>query len=105
MSEILDVLYQILQQRKQADPEKSYVASLYHKGTEHIAGKVIEEAQETIAEALSGNAERLKEETADLLFHLLVLLADQNVPLKDALDVLEKRFGTSGHTEKASRGQ
>lgn len=103
MSEILKDLYIILKQRKGADPKDSYVASLYHKGTAHIADKVIEEAEETIAEAIKGDKDRLKEESADLLFHLSVLWADQGVSPDEVLAVLEKRFGQSGHAEKASR--
>ncbi len=103
MSEILKDLYIILQQRKGADASSSYVASLYKKGTKHITEKVMEETEETIAEALKGDKDRLKEESADLLFHLSVLWADQGVSPDEVLAVLEKRFGTSGHAEKASR--
>lgn len=103
VSEILKDLYVILKQRKGADPKDSYVASLYHKGTQHISDKVIEEAEETIAEAIKGDKDRLKEESADLLFHLSVLWADQGVSPDEVLAVLEKRFGQSGHAEKASR--
>lgn len=103
MSDILKDLYVILQQRKGADPGESYVASLYVKGTAKIAEKVIEEAQETIQEALKGDRDRLKEESADLLFHLSVLWAEQGVSPDDVFAVLEKRFGTGGHAEKASR--
>ncbi|MGB4107468.1 MAG: phosphoribosyl-ATP diphosphatase [Alphaproteobacteria bacterium] len=103
VSEILKDLYVILKQRKGADPSDSYVASLYHKGTQHISDKVMEEAAETIAEAIKGDKERLKEESADLLFHLSVLWADQGVSPEDVFAVLEKRFGQGGHAEKASR--
>ncbi len=103
MSDILKDLYAILQQRKNADPESSYVASLYKKGTRKISDKVIEEANEAIAEALAGDKDKLKEESADLLFHLMVLWADQGVEPDEVFSVLEKRFGTSGHVEKASR--
>jgi phosphoribosyl-ATP pyrophosphohydrolase len=103
MSDILNDLYVILQQRKNADPESSYVASLYKKGTRKISDKVIEEANEAIEEALKGDTARLKEESADLLFHLMVLWADQGVAPDEVFSVLEKRFGTGGHAEKASR--
>lgn len=105
MSEgILKKLYDVLLERKSADPESSYVASLYNKGTKKITEKVIEEAQETIEEALAGDdAGKLKEESADLLFHLMVLWADQGIRPEDVLAVLEKRFGTGGHEEKAAR--
>jgi len=103
MSDILNDLYQILLQRKDAEAEKSYVASLYKKGTKHIGDKVIEEAHETVAEAIAGDKEKLKEESADLIFHWLVLLADAGVAPEDVFKVLEGRFGTGGHAEKASR--
>jgi phosphoribosyl-ATP pyrophosphohydrolase len=103
VSDILKDLYLILQQRKNADPESSYVASLYKKGTKKITEKVIEEAHEAIDEALAGDKDRLKEESADLLFHLMVLWADQGVLPGEVFSVLEKRFGTGGHAEKASR--
>ena len=103
MSNILHDLYRILQRRKDADPEQSYVASLYKKGTRHICDKVIEEAQETVAEALKGDRERLKEESADLIFHWMILLAEQGVPPGEVFRVLEGRFGTGGHAEKAGR--
>ncbi len=103
MSDVLEKLYAVLKERTGATSESSYVASLYEKGTGHICKKVMEEAQETVDEALCGNRDRLKEESADLLFHLMVLWADQDIVPDDVFSVLEKRFGTSGHDEKASR--
>ncbi len=104
MSEhILNQVFEVLKTRKGADPEGSYVASLYAKGTQHICDKVIEEADEVIVEALKGDADLLKAESADLLFHLMVLWADQGIAPADVFNILEKRFGTSGHDEKASR--
>ena len=103
MSEFLDVLYKILLTRKGADAGSSYVASLYAKGTAHISDKVMEEAQEAVDEALAGDNEKLKQESADLLFHLMVLWADQGITPDDVLKVLEGRFGKSGHAEKAER--
>lgn len=101
--EILNKLYEVLKSRRGAEPSGSYVASLYAKGTAHIADKVIEEAQETIAEALAGDREKLAAESTDLLFHLMVLWADQGLEPDDVFKVLAKRFGISGHDEKASR--
>jgi phosphoribosyl-ATP pyrophosphohydrolase len=92
-----------LRERKTADPEKSYVASLYKKGTKKITEKVIEEAHETIEEALKGDPEKLKAESADLLFHLMVLWADQGIAPDDVFKILEERLGVGGHAEKASR--
>ena len=92
-----------MEERKTADPDTSYVASLYQKGTGKIAQKVGEEAVETIIEALQNNRDRLKEESADLLFHLMVLWADAGLKPEEILSILEKRFGTSGLDEKAAR--
>ncbi len=100
---VIDRLYKVLQERKSADPEKSYVASLYQKGTQKICDKVMEEAQETIDEALVGDKEKLKNESADLLFHLMVLWAQQGIAPQDVFAVLGNRFGTGGHEEKAER--
>lgn len=112
MSEhILDKLYAVLQERKKADPESSYVASLYDKGAAKIAEKIREEAEETIVEGLrlekspgdGAIRKALTCESADLVFHLMVLLAHHNVNPDEVFAVLEKRFGISGHEEKASR--
>lgn len=100
---MLEQLYQLILSRKGADPQSSYTASLYAKGTAKIAQKVGEEAVETCIEALQGDKEKLKAESADLLYHLMVLWADQGITPDDVLKVLESRQGTSGHTEKASR--
>jgi phosphoribosyl-ATP pyrophosphohydrolase len=112
MSEsILIKLYEVLQSRKESDPESSYVASLYKKGSAKISEKIREEAEETIVEGLRLEKSRddeairqaLRNESADLLFHLWVLLAHHNIEPYEVLEVLEGRFGTSGHTEKAGR--
>ncbi len=110
---ILEKLYGILQDRKQADPESSYVASLYAKGSIKIAEKIREEAEETIVEGLrlekssqdDAIRKALTHESADLIFHWMVLLAHHDINPKDVFDVLEERFGISGHDEKASRSQ
>ncbi len=103
MNDIINVLYDVILSRKGADPNTSYTASLYAKGTAKIAQKVGEEAVETCIEALQGDVEKLKAESADLLFHLMVLWADQGIKPDDVLAILEKRQGISGHDEKASR--
>ncbi len=108
---IINQLYDVLLERKNAAPEDSYVSSLYAKGSKKIASKIEEESGEMIAEALlldsDANNEDLRKtltsESADLLFHMLVMLAHHNIHPDDVLAVLEKRFGTSGHEEKASR--
>jgi len=100
---IIEELYATLKNRKAADPAESYVAALYAKGTDKIAEKVGEEAIETIIEAVKGDLEKLKSESADLLFHLMVLWADQGIAPDDVFTILEERLGTSGHAEKAGR--
>lgn len=108
---ILDKLYTVLQARKSASGEKSYVSSLYEKGTDKIAEKILEEAGEMIVEARllddspQDNAlqRNIRAETADLLFHMMVMLAHHDVPIDDVFKILEQRFGTSGHDEKAAR--
>ncbi len=91
----LDQLSQIIDERKQHPSEKSYTSSLLSKGTNKVAQKVGEEAVETVIEAMAGNKNLLISESADLLFHLLVLLADQDVSIYDVLGELEKRHQTS----------
>ncbi|ODU67126.1 MAG: phosphoribosyl-ATP diphosphatase [Novosphingobium sp. SCN 66-18] len=89
--------------RRTADPAASYVAKLHARGLGKIAQKVGEEATETVIAALSGSADELTGEAADLLFHLLVLLGARDVPLAAVLAELDRREGVSGIAEKASR--
>jgi phosphoribosyl-ATP pyrophosphohydrolase len=105
MSDIIKDLFDTIQSRKGADPESSYSAALLSKGTAKIAQKVGEEAVETCIEALQGNKDKIAAESADLLYHLLVLWVDQGLTPEDIYAVLQKRQGTSGHDEKASRGK
>ncbi|NOQ90145.1 MAG: phosphoribosyl-ATP diphosphatase [Gammaproteobacteria bacterium] len=106
-SEVLAQLGEILEQRKGAAPDSSYVASLYDKGLDAILKKVGEEATETVMAAKDvangGDREKLVYEVADLWFHTMVLLADQNLSADDVIKELARRFGVSGHDEKASR--
>lgn len=104
-TDIIRSLYETILSRKGASPESSYTASLYAKGTAKIAQKVGEEAVETCIEAIQGNKEALAAESADLLYHLMVLWADQGLTPDDVLTILQKRQGTSGHEEKAARGK
>ena len=99
----LERLAEVLESRKGADPDSSYVAKLYHKGLDGILKKIGEEATETVMAAKDGEAEKIVYETADLWFHSLVLLAHQGLGPKDVLAELERRFGLSGLEEKASR--
>ena len=106
-NEILSELTAILEQRKCADADSSYVASLYHKGLDAILKKIGEEATETVMAAKDvangANSDKLIYEVADLWFHSLVLLAQQGLTADDVLAELARRFGVSGHDEKASR--
>lgn len=108
---VINRLYQTLLERKGADPDKSYVASLYKKGTKQIAKKMGEEAVELVIAAVrldekNGKKKRhqdFTEEAADLVFHLLVLLAHHDIEPDEILAILEARFGIGGHEEKAAR--
>jgi phosphoribosyl-ATP pyrophosphohydrolase len=102
-SDLLLNLAQVLEQRKTADPQTSYVANLYAKGLDIILKKVGEEAAETIIAAKNCKADQLVYEIADLWFHTLVLLANENLNPQAVLDELERRFGLSGLEEKAQR--
>lgn len=89
--------------RKGADPDTSWTAKLFAKGPEKCAEKFGEEAIEAIIEAVKGDPAALTSEAADVLYHLLVMLAARDVTLADVLAELERREGTSGIAEKASR--
>ncbi len=89
--------------RSGADPDSSYVARLNAKGLRKIAQKLGEEATETVIAALTEDEKALVGESADLLFHLMVLLGAKGVPLSDVMAELDRREGTSGIAEKAAR--
>jgi len=97
-------LEQTIRDRRGASPEESYVASLVERGVPTMARKLGEEANEAVIAALSGSREELVGEAADVLFHLLVLLGEKDIPLAEVLAELERREGTSGLAEKAARG-
>ena len=101
--EILRELAAILEARKQASPDSSYVARLYARGLDAILKKVGEEATETLLAAKNGDPEPLVHETADLWFHTLVMLAHQGLGPDAVLNELRRRFGVSGLAEKAAR--
>ncbi len=105
MSDVLQQLASILEQRKLESADKSYVASLYAKGLDTILKKIGEEAAETIIAAKNSDEEHLIYEMADLWFHCMVLLADQGLKPQDVLQELQRRFGLSGLDEKAQRSQ
>ncbi|MFG6564712.1 phosphoribosyl-ATP diphosphatase [Sulfitobacter sp. 1A13421] len=99
----LDDLYATILSRKSADPSSSWTAQLLAKGPEKCAEKFGEEAVEAIVEAVKDDRKGLTSEAADVLYHLLVMLAVRDVPLSDVLDELARRQSTSGIAEKAAR--
>jgi phosphoribosyl-ATP pyrophosphohydrolase len=101
--DIFDQVFQVIQSRKNADPSKSYVASLYQKGLRKIAEKVGEEAVETVIAAVGRDDKEVIAESADLMFHLMILLAELDLSLDDIRDELARREGISGIDEKNSR--
>lgn len=105
MSEVLNRLAETLESRKNADPDSSYVAKLYAKGLDSILKKIGEEATETVIAAKGGDKSQLVYEMADLWFHSMVLLAQQDLHPDDVLDELARREGLSGLVEKAGRQQ
>lgn len=100
---ILQKLLDTVEERKASDPSKSYVASLFAGGSEKIGRKVTEEATEVLVAALVEGEKELINESADLLFHLMVLLSHKNIDISEVLKVLEERMGISGLDEKAAR--
>jgi len=91
-NEVLDKLYEIIEDRISSQKEGSYTVKLYQKGKPYIAQKVGEEASEVIVAALAETKERLIEEVADLLYHLLVLMAVSNVKPEDVYEELKRRM-------------
>ncbi|WP_380873015.1 phosphoribosyl-ATP pyrophosphatase [Sphingomonas sp. DBB INV C78] len=105
MADTLTRLEQTIRSRKGGDASASYVAKLFAKGRPKIAQKLGEEAVEAVIAAMAGDREELVKESADLLFHLTVLLADMDVELADVFAELDRREGVSGIAEKAARPQ
>ena len=103
MSDTLSKLAAVLEARKSAAPDSSYVAGLYAKGLDAILKKIGEEATETVIAAKGGDPRQVVYETADLWFHTLVLLAQLGLKPDDVLQELDRRFGLSGLEEKAAR--
>ncbi|WP_288486851.1 phosphoribosyl-ATP diphosphatase [uncultured Novosphingobium sp.] len=102
-SETLSRLEATIESRRQADPGSSYVAKLNARGLNKIAQKLGEEATETVIAALVEDRQALVGEAADLIFHLVVLLAAKDIPLADVMAELDRREGVSGIAEKAAR--
>jgi len=103
MSDVLEKLAGVIESRKTQSADSSYVASLFDKGMDSILKKVGEEAAETIVAAKNDDDAQLVHETADLWFHTLVMLAARGLGPEEVLAELERRFGVSGHDEKARR--
>ncbi len=103
--DVLAALADTVAQRRTAPPGDSYTAKLLSQGVEKCAKKFGEEAVETALAAMTGDRQHIKSETADVLYHLLVLLAACEVPLGDVMAELNERFGTGGLEEKAAREQ
>ena len=103
MSDILTQLEAIIKDRRGASPEASYIAKRLTQGTEKIAQKFGEEAVETVIAAMKKNKEEIISESADVIFHWLLLLADGGVSVAEVMDELKRREGTSGLDEKARR--
>jgi phosphoribosyl-ATP pyrophosphohydrolase len=103
-AQILERLYDVLVSRKGADPEKSYTAKMYAKGVTKIAQKVGEEGVETALAAVAESRESLLEESADLLYMLLLLWAAKDVTPAEVFAVLDHRFGTPGVRDKDKNG-
>jgi len=104
-SDTLARLERVISARLGASPEDSYVAKLHARGLPVIARKLGEEATEAVVAALAGDDPELVGEAADVIFHLLVLLAEKGIPLADVLAELDRREGTSGLVEKAARSE
>lgn len=102
-AEVLQRLFATIESRKGGDPETSYTAKLFCKGTGRIAQKVGEEAVETVIAAVARDKEHIVSESADLLYHLCVLWADAGICPDDVFRTLEKREGISGIAEKNAR--
>ncbi|GMT41404.1 MAG: phosphoribosyl-ATP pyrophosphatase [bacterium] len=103
MNDILGQLTEVLEQRKLASADSSYVAGLYDKGLDAILKKIGEEATETVMAAKDGDRQKIVYETADLWFHTLIMLSHQGLTADDVLQELARRFGLSGLEEKANR--
>lgn len=101
--EILSALYDVILERRKADPDKSYVAKRFKQGTAKIAQKFGEEAVETVVAAMREDRDEVIDESADMIFHWLLLLADVGVKPQEVMKELEGRAGISGLDEKALR--
>ena len=104
MSE-LEQLQQLIQSKKDSDPSLSYTAKLFSQGIEEIQKKFGEESIELIIASNQNNRNNIINETADVLYHLLVLLSEKSISLKEVVEELERRSSMSGLEEKANRSK
>ncbi|MFM7344135.1 MAG: phosphoribosyl-ATP diphosphatase [Tagaea sp.] len=102
-SQLFERLFKTIESRRGADPSTSHTAKLFQKGTKKIAQKVGEEAVEVVIEAVKNKRERTISESADLMYHLLVLWADARIEPREVWAELARREGMSGIAEKQSR--
>ncbi|MDD9877682.1 MAG: phosphoribosyl-ATP diphosphatase [Magnetovibrio sp.] len=102
-SRIIEELYDVIASRRGGDPETSYTSKLFHRGTNQIAKKLGEEATEVVVASLGQSPADVVSESADLLYHLMVLWADQGIRPDAVWAELERRFGVSGIDEKKLR--
>lgn len=105
LADLLERLTVVLETRKGADPDSSYVAKLHHKGQDAILKKIGEEACELVMASKDQDAQKVVAEAADLWFHSLVLLSHHGLSAADVLAELDRRMGLSGLAEKAARKQ
>ena len=105
MQNVFEQLSATIEARKTASPDSSYVAKLFHKGADSVLKKIGEEATEVVIAAKDENREQIVYESADLLFHLMVMLARYDLTLADVATELARREGLSGLVEKASRSE
>lgn len=103
MNDVLSRVQDVIDSRKEGDPQSSYVAQLLHKGEDKILKKVIEEAGEVLMASKDGGGEHLVYEVADVWFHTMVLLAHHGLRVEDVVQELARREGLSGLAEKAAR--
>jgi phosphoribosyl-ATP pyrophosphohydrolase len=101
--DVLDRVYEVIQSRRAASPDSSYVAALMAGGAEKINAKILEEAKEVCEAGLQADQPHLVHEMCDLLFHTFVLAVHRGVSLDDIRQEFDRRFGSSGLVEKASR--
>lgn len=105
MNDIFTELETVITQRLGQSPESSYVAKLNHQGLDKILKKIGEESAEVIIASKGNDKQAIVYESCDLLFHLMVLLANKGIQMDDIRVELQRRFGLSGLTEKANRNR